>query len=341
VAATTSTASAAATTTTTTIPAVPTSGPLQAGASVPIPISGFQAAAAEGPDGAVFVAPQSPDSAAPAVVWVVDGNGPAAIAEHVPSGVAALAADTNNLYVASYATVTSFSRTTGNQDGQWALPHINTANSSNDDLVSLAASGGYVLVTITQGSTLSVYRIDPASTAPPHLMAQGTSAAIGPDGSIYYQRTDDHLVALSRSGTSTVGPVLANHPGSLGGGVQYLSVVTGGAVWVTEPQGQGLDTQFSRYDAHTLQLLGTFGGTTTEQFVGTAAGTLVLSLPDGPINCSPPSAAASVSCVSRITSAGNLIDAVPVGSAFVLLGPDPAVIADNATNTQLVLQRIT
>jgi len=56
------------------------------------------------------------------VVWVIDGDGPAAIAEHVNSGVSALAADSTNLYVANYNNVIAFDRSTGNQIGEWNLP---------------------------------------------------------------------------------------------------------------------------------------------------------------------------------------------------------------------------
>ena len=81
--------------------------------------------AAESPDGAVFAAPQDPTSPSPSVAWVVDGNGPAAIAEHVPTGIAALAADSTNFYVATYSTVFAYDRASGNQDGQWTMPAVN------------------------------------------------------------------------------------------------------------------------------------------------------------------------------------------------------------------------
>jgi hypothetical protein len=304
-------------------------------------MSAVQVAATEGPDGAVFVAPESPNSAAPAIVWVVDANGPPAIAEHVNSGVAALGADATTLYVATYTAVTAYDRSSGNQTGQWALPHINTANSSNSDLVSMAASGRRVLVSITQGNTQSIYRINPDATTAPQLIAQGASAIFGPNGTVYYERSDDRLVALSSSGATTVGPLLAAHPNGEGGGVQFLDVVAGGAVWASQPAGQGLDAQFSLYNATSLQLVGTIAGSTSEQVADTAAGNLVLTLPNGPVSCSPGGSTPAVSCVSRITPAGALIDALPVGSGFELLGPAPTVIANNATNTQLVLERIT
>ena len=97
----TSTTTTAAAAPTTTAPAA-SSGPLQLGAAIALPFSADRVTAAESPDGAVFAAPQDPTSPSPAVAWVVDGNGPAAIAEHVPTGVAAVAADATNFYVATY-----------------------------------------------------------------------------------------------------------------------------------------------------------------------------------------------------------------------------------------------
>ena len=46
------------------------------------------------------------------------------IAEHVPTGIAALAADSTNFYVATYSTVFAYNRASGNQDGQWTMPAV-------------------------------------------------------------------------------------------------------------------------------------------------------------------------------------------------------------------------
>jgi hypothetical protein len=45
-------------------------------------------------------------------------------------------------------------------------------------------------------------------------------------------------------------------------------------------------------------------------------------------------------CVYRISSAAVLSDPTPVGSAFALLGPQPAVITTNGTSNQLDLERL-
>ena len=237
-----------------------TSGPLQVGSPIPLPFSADRVTAAESPDGAVFAAPQEPTSPSPSVAWVVDGNGPAAIAEHVATGIAALAADNANFYVATYSNLFAYDRATGNQDGQWNMPTVDAANSSDDDLVALAAAGGAVLVSVTHDATVSVYRIDPSSSASPHLLVRGLGDAVGPDGSVYYERDDHRLAVLRPNGVSAVGPALADTPNGLGGGVQYIGAVAGGAVWVSEPAGQGLDAQYTTYDTSTLGVLGSYAG---------------------------------------------------------------------------------
>ena len=80
----------------------PTSGPLQAGAPIALPFSADRVTAAEAPTARSSPRPRTRPIPAPAVAWVIDGNGPAAVAEHVPTGVAALAADGTNFYVATY-----------------------------------------------------------------------------------------------------------------------------------------------------------------------------------------------------------------------------------------------
>src|SRR5581483_3885679 len=113
---------------------------------VAVPLTAAQVVAAEGPDGAVFVAAQDPTSRSPSIVWVVDRQGPAAVAEHVPQGVGALAVDQSNLYVATYRDVTAFDRTTGNPSGHWDIPPVAADNGTNNDLISMTAADGFVWV---------------------------------------------------------------------------------------------------------------------------------------------------------------------------------------------------
>ena len=324
---------------TTTVPAPP-SGPLTLGAPIALPFSADRVTAAESPDGAVFAAPQDPTNPSPAVAWVIDGNGPAVIAEHVATGIAALAADGTNFYVATYSTVFAYNRASGNQDGQWTMPPVPTANTSNSDLVALAAANGSVFVSVTRGNTVSVYTIDPATAAAPHLLLRGLGAAVGSDGSVYYERTDHRLAAHRPGGATAVGPALADTPNGLGGGVQYVQVVAGGAVWVSEPAGQGLDAAYSTYDAATLHPLGTFQGSVTSTVVDSSAGALVLEAAGSDPACPLASPSTPTSCVFNIVPQGTVSNAVGVGGAVTLLGPDPAVIAADTSTGQFDLMRL-
>jgi hypothetical protein len=327
---------------TTTAPTVATTGLLQVTATVAVPVpANVQITAAEAPDGAVFVSQEGHDPATTTVVWVVDPTGPAEIAEHVNGGVSALAADATNLYVVADDSVIGYTRSTGNQMGQWKLPPIDTANTSDADLVSMVAASGEVLVMIAQGNLQDVYRILPTSTGAAKEIAQGTSAALGPDGSVYYERSDNHLVKLSPAGVATVGPLLANSPNGSGGGIAGVDAVAGGLVWVSEPAGQGLDAQLSPYNADTLQAMGSYSGSVTEQIVDTSAGALVLVGPNGPGACPQGPTAASISCVFRISQTAELSFPTPVGTADQLLGPLPAVVTASTTTADLELDRLT
>jgi hypothetical protein len=322
----------------TTLPPPATSGPLTPGAPIALPFAADRVTATESADGAVFAAPQDPTNPAPSIAWVVDGNGPAAIAEHVATGIAALAADAKNFYAATYSTVYSYDRVSGNQNGQWNMPKINAANSSDSNLVALAPGANDLYVSVTQGTITSVYRITPTSSAAPRLAVRGLGDAIGADGTVYYERTDHHLAALRPDGKTTVGPALAATPNGEGGGVQYVEVVAAGAVWVSEPAGQGLDAAYTTYDAATLARVGHYNGSVTSSVVDTASGPLVLQPSAGAPACSgaqPPAA-----CVLRIDEHGTTSDPVTVGPAVTLIGPLPAVIVSDTTTGQFDLVRL-
>jgi hypothetical protein len=293
---------------------------------------------AEGPDGAVFVAPVGTNGNT--VVWAVDGDGPATIAEHMNGVVHALAADTDNLYAATYSELVAFNRQTGNQVRRWTLPKFSTANVSDEDLIALSAFQGAVLMSIVMGNQVDIYRVAASSAAPPKLVAIGTSAAFGPNGSVYFVHSGN-LVSLSVAGVATVGPPMADHPTSEGGGVQYVDAVAGGVVWVIEPAGQGLDATLSSYNAQTLRFIARSPGSVTERIVATQAGALVLG-GDGFRDCPQPSSASVPAplCVYRLSASGALSDSVDVGSASQLLGPYPAVITTNAQGTATYLERL-
>jgi hypothetical protein len=111
-------------------------------------------------------------------------------------------------------------------------------------------------------------------------------------------------------------------------------------VWVSEPAGQGLDTSYAMYDKSTLKLEATsHQGLVNEQFVSTTSGALVLGFGDSPVKC-PQTSALGDACVYRISSSAILSEPTPVGSAFLLLGPHPAVVTTNGTSNQLFLDRL-
>lgn len=334
---TTSVASTSSTSTTTTLPPASTSGPLTTSAPIALPFAADRVTATAGPDGAVFAAPQNPTSGAPTVVWVIDGNGPAAVAEHMPGGVAALAVDSANLYVASYTSVVAFDRASGNQGTQWSLPPVHAANASDDSLVAMTAVAGLVYVSVTQGNTTTVYSITPASAVAPKKLLVGLGDAIGPDGSIYYETTGRRLAVRRPDGTTQVGAALANAPNAEGGGVQYVDSYAGGAVWANEPAGQGLDAQFATYDSSTLDALDSFSGSVNDSVADTQAGPLVL-VPSGNAAC--PSTPAPSSCVLRIDVHGSMNDGVAVGQAVLLVGPSPGVVVADTTTGQFDLVRL-
>jgi hypothetical protein len=289
----------------------------------------------------VFAAPQDPTSPAPSIAWVVDGNSPAVIAEHVATGIAALAADATNFYIATYSVLYAYNRSSGNQDGQWNMPRVNATNASDQNLVSLAAVAGTVLISVTQGNgnTVDVYRVDPSSSAGPRLVVRSLGAAVGGDGSVYYEGGDHRLAALRPSGSTVVGSSLADQPNALGGGVQYVNVVAAGAVWVSKPAGQGLDAAYTTYDAATLAAVGTYSGSVTSTVADTAAGPLVLE-PGGAAACGQAAPASSTSCVLRIDVHGATSDPAGVGAAVTLLGPAPAVIESDTPTGQFDLVRL-
>jgi hypothetical protein len=313
---------------------------LQAGSPIALPFSAAEVTAAESPDGAVFAAPQDPTSPSPSIAWVIDGNGPAEIAEHVATGIAALTADGTNFYVATYSTLTGYNRQSGNQDGQWTMPSVPSSNSSNNDLVALAAANGTLFVSVTRGNTVNVYTVNPGSSAAPHLLLRGLGAAVGSDGSVYYERADHHLVVRRPNGATAVGPVLADAPNGLGGGVQYLDVVAGGAVWVSEPAGQGLDATYTTYDAATLNKLGSYSGSVTSTVVDSSAGALVLEAAGGDPACPEASPSTPTSCVFNIGPQGAVTNPVGVGSAVALIGPSPAVVVSDTGTGQFDLIRL-
>jgi len=130
---------------------------------------------------------------------------------------------------------------------------------------------------------------------------------------------------------------LAATPNGEGGGVQYVDSYAGGAVWTSEPAGQGLDAQFATYDSTTLNSLGSFGGSVGDMVVDTQAGPLVL-VPAGNAAC--PATQVPSACVLRINVHGTMSNGAGVGQAVQLIGPAPAVVVSDTATSQFDLVRL-
>ena len=207
---------------------------------------------AQAPDGAIFVAGKV---ASPQIIWVVDGVGPAGIAEHVKGPVSALAADAANLYVGVGQTVTAYSRTTGNVARTW-----NTA--SPGMLIQLVVAGTKVwgLSTNSRDNTPDapngLIELDPSSSSPVRSVTGFSGAfsiAAGPSSVYYVTKQSSELVQQTNAGATITAPTNQQVNLQLSGpsAIQAVAVV-GGQVIVQHDAGQGLDAQLNTYDAATL-----------------------------------------------------------------------------------------
>jgi hypothetical protein len=323
--------------TTTTLATPPTSGTLSVTTRTSVPgSSAEQEVLAEAPDGAVFGAEFNPSGAAPDEVWVVDGSNPAAEAETVTTGVSGLTADATYLYVAGYKTVVEYDRASGAEVRSWQLPPVSVPNSSDQHLVSLVAAGGkvWVLVTLPTGNEVEVYEIDPGSSSAPLGYARSYGdAAIGPDGTVYYEDLEHQIVRTELSGSTIDGPALASTPNAVGGGVESILTVAAGDLWTDAPASQGIDVSYRSYDATSLDPViggsGAGGSDEEETLTDTLAGPLVAVTPQS----------ASCYCVERYSLQATLSDPTTIGSLIVgLVGPYPAVVVTSGSG--LMLERL-
>ena len=257
--------------------AAPTGAPAARGAPIALPFSADRVTAAESPDGAVFAAPQDPTSPSPRrrLGGRRQRPGPdrrARADRHRRAGRRRhqlLRGDVRRR--CSPTTARAGTRTGSGPCRPCRRPTARTTTSSRWRRPTAPSSSP------SRGATRSA--CTPSTRARRRrrtCSCSGLGDAIGSDGSVYYERTDHHLAARRPNGATALGPTLADTPNGLGGGVQYLDVVAGGAVWVSEPAGQGLDATYTTYDAATLHQLGSFSGSVTSTVVDSAAGALVL-----------------------------------------------------------------
>jgi hypothetical protein len=231
-------------------------GPLKVFADVTLK-GGFGSAetgltVAQGPDGAIFVAGPV---ASPQIIWVVDGVGPAGIAEHVKGPVTGLAADAANLYVGVGQSITAYSRTTGNAVRTWhtALPGT---------LTQLVVAGTKVWGLSTEsdnnstGAPDGLIELDPASSSPVRTVtgfAGAFSIAAGASSVYYVTKQSSELVEQTNAGATITAPTNQQVNLELSGpsAIQAVAVADGHVI-VQHDAGQGLDAQLNTYDATTL-----------------------------------------------------------------------------------------
>ena len=312
------------------LPTPGSTGPLKVFADVAIK-GAFSSAetrltVAQGPDGAIFVAGAA---ASPQIIWVVDGVGPAGIAEHVQGPVTALAADAANLYVGVGQSVTAYSRTTGNVVRTWhpALPGT---------LTQLVVAGTKVWGLSTEsadnssGAADGLIELDPSSSSPVRSVtgfAGAFSIAAGPSSVYYVTKQSSELVEQTNAGATITAPTNQQVNLQLSGpsAIQAVAVVDGQVI-VQHDAGQGLDAQLNAYDATTL-----VGPTAQTNFSAdeplalTASGLFVVGNSD-----TAACTAGQTACVRRFSlSTGDMGDplALPDDTiASTVTGPYPTVV---------------
>ncbi len=315
-----------------TVPAPPspsTSGRLHVLARVPFPLpsSAFLAvAAAEAPDGSVFAAfgpQQAGTQVAPAgtAVYVVDGDGPAQVAEHPPIPIAALAADDTYLYVGGGTQIIEYARATGAvvRRLNLALPVRLMAASAGElwaVLGSISGPGQVVEISPGSGATTTV-GTDAANVA---------DVAAGPLGLYYVESGGATIVRINPNGTRLEASTNQSVNEQLSGpaAIQAISVI-GSQLLVIHDAGQGLDSSSQTYDATTLAGPETNapGIAGSNHAIGSLAGPIDQSAPDA-------QACAGMGCAGRYNVAtGAVTDAVTYPQSTrlgPLLGPYPALI---------------
>ena len=238
--------------------------------------------------------------------------------------------------------VFAYSRSSGNQDGQWNLPPMQRGEQLRREPRLPRRGGRHRAGLDDAGQHRERLPDRPRVLGRAPLLLRGLGAAVGSDGSIYYESDrPPPRRAAPRTASTTVGPALADtaqRPGR-----RACSTSTSwpaGAVWVCEPAGQGLDASYTTYDATSLAAVGTL------QRLGHRA---AWSTPRPGPSCSSPARmrppARRPRPRPRRASSASTPTARPatpsgVGAAVTLLGPAPAVVASDTTTGQFDLVRL-
>ena len=267
--------------------------------------------------------------ASPQVIWVVDGVGPAGIAEHVKGPVTALAADAADLYVGVGQTVTAYSRTTGNVAHTWntALPGTLTQLAVVDTKVwGLSTAADENAPDAPEG----LVELDPSSSSPVRSVTGFTGAfsiAAGPSSVYYVTKQSSELVQQTNAGATITAPTNQQVNLQLSGpsAIQAVAVV-GTQLIVQHDAGQGLDAQLNTYDATTLVgPVAQANFSADEPLAETASGLFVVGNSE-----TGACTANQTACVRRFSlPAGNVGDplALPDDTiASAVTGPYPTVV---------------
>jgi hypothetical protein len=277
---------------------------------------------AEGPDGTVFAS--TPGGT---VVWTAKLGAQPTVAEHVPGGADALAADAAYLYIASGHSVYAYARSTGDVARQWALPDKGSA-------LNLEVTGSRVWVRMGMQASdpppdanATLVELDKSGGAPLRQVTVPwtTSLAGGPTG-VYYVVSSKTLVEQSDAGTTKSAPV--NDPVNLelsGAFAIQALAVDGDHVLVVHYAGQGLDAVLHTYDAGTLA-----GPSDKTDYTAAAAlavdnGDLVALDNEG--DCGDGKA-----CLTAVTLGKGLSPTTVAVAPGTLLGPRPAVVGATPVN---------
>jgi hypothetical protein len=301
--------------------------------------SGAQAGvvAAQGPDGAVFVAGAI---AAPQIVWVVDGTSPAGVAEHVAGPVTALAADTNNLYVGVGKSISAYSRTTG------ALVHTWNQTALFGTVNQLAVAGNRVWGLYTApddgppAAPAALVEIDPSLSMPVRTITGITGAfsiAAGDAGVYYVTNNSSQVVEQTNNGHTSSAPTKQTVDLQLSGpsAIQAIAVVSG-RLLLQHDAGQGLDAVLNTYDASSLAgPSAPIPFSAAEQLLSTPSGLFVVGNPDTGA-CS----SGQQTCVRRFSLAsGNVGTSVALPDdteASTLTGPYPTVVVGEGSDLHVL-----
>ncbi|HTC70012.1 MAG TPA: hypothetical protein VK662_10625 [Acidothermaceae bacterium] len=293
--------------------------------------------AAEGPDGAVFVAGAV---VSPQIVWVVDRTSPAGVAEHVAGPVTALAADTNNLYVGIGKSVYAYSRTTG------ALVHTWTQTALFGTVNQLAVAGNRLWGLYTAPDAgppvapAALVEIDPSSNSVVRTVTGITGAfsmASSAAGVYYVTNSSSQVVEQTNDGHTTTAPTKQAVDLQLSGpsAIQAIAVV-GGQLVLQHDAGQGLDAVLNTYDATSLAgPSAPIPFSAAEQLLSTPSGLFVVGNPDTGACTSGQQV-----CVRRFSLSGGNVGtglALPDDTdASTLTGPDPTVVLGEGSDLHVL-----